>query len=268
VSPQTPKATRYAQIIERVFFDHYKAQQPSKDIEFDRAEFATVAKKLGIDLPKNLGDVIYSFRYRTPLPQAVLDTASDDKEWIIVGAGKGSYRFRLVPLANIEPTAKLAETKLPDATPGLIEMYALGDEQALLAKLRYNRLIDVFLGITCYALQSHLRTTVQGLGQVETDEVYIGLDKRGAQFVIPVQAKGGSDKLSTVQIGQDFALCAELFPELVPLPVAAQFIGEDLIALFAFELQDGHPAITIEKHYRLVPEVPEDEVRAYNARSV
>ncbi len=29
-----------------------------------------------------------------------------------------------------------------------IEMYALSDEQALLAKLRYNRLLDVFTGVT------------------------------------------------------------------------------------------------------------------------
>jgi hypothetical protein len=90
---------------------------------------------------------------------------------------------------------------------------------------------------------------VPGLGQVETDEVYIGLDKRGAHYVIPVQAKGGSDKLSTVQIGQDFALCAHLFPDMIALPVAAQFMADDLIALFAFELQNGHPAISTEKHY-------------------
>jgi hypothetical protein len=74
----------------------------------------------------------------------------------------------------------MAETKVPDSTPGVIAMYALSDEQALLAKLRYNRLIDIFTGVACYSLQSHLRTSVRTLGQVETDEIYIGLDKRGA----------------------------------------------------------------------------------------
>jgi hypothetical protein len=171
-----------------------------------------------------------------------------------------------VRLANIEPTQNLAETKIPDATPGIIDMYALSDEQALLAKVRYNRLVDVFLGITCYSLQNHLRTTVPGLGQVETDEVYIGIDKRGAQYVIPVQAKGGSDKLSTVQIGQDFALCDHRFPELVALPVAAQFMGDDTIVLFAFELQKGHPAVCAERHYRLAREIADHELRAYRAR--
>ena len=45
--------------------------------------------------------------------------------------------------------------KIPDATPGIVQKYALADEQALLAKLRYNRLLDIFTGVTCYSLQNH-----------------------------------------------------------------------------------------------------------------
>jgi hypothetical protein len=89
----------------------------------------------------------------------------------------------------------LAETKILDSTPGVIEKYALNDEQALLAKIRYNRLVDIFAGLVCYSLQSHLRTTVPSMGQVETDELYIGVDKRGAHYVLPIQAKGRSDKI-------------------------------------------------------------------------
>lgn len=260
------KATRYEQIIERVFFDNYT--KGATEVVFDRAEFEAIAADIGIDLPKNLGDVVYSFRYRRPLPYAIEETASEGQEWVIEGAGKGRYRFRCVPLAQFQPSGSYSETKIPDATPGLIEMYALSDEQALLAKLRYNRLVDVFLSVTCYSLQNHLRTTVPDLGQVETDEVYIGIDKRGAQYVIPVQAKGGADKLGTVQIGQDFALCAHLFPDLIALPVAAQFMEDDLIALFSFELQGGHPVILSEKHYRLAyaEDVSDEEIAAYRER--
>jgi hypothetical protein len=48
------------------------------------------------------------------------------------------------------------------------------------------------------------------MGQVETDELYVGLDKKGAHYIFPIQAKGGSDKLNVVQIEQDFAVCAQL----------------------------------------------------------
>ena len=73
---------------------------------------------------------------------------------------------------TIVPREELLTIKVPDATPQIIGAYALGDEQVLLAKVRYNRLVDVFLGITAYSLQNHLRTTVKDMGQIEIDEIY------------------------------------------------------------------------------------------------
>jgi hypothetical protein len=90
-------------------------------------------------------------------------------------------------------------------------------------------LIDVFTGLTTYSLQNHLRRGVKGLGQVETDEVYIGLDKHGAHYVLPVQAKGGKDRMSVVQIEQDFALCAQEFSLLLCRPIGAQFMADGVI---------------------------------------
>jgi hypothetical protein len=257
---------RYARIIETIFFSNYK--EGDAEVPFERDEIVRAAQKLKVELPKNLGDVVYSLRYRTPVPETIKAKAPPGLEWIIEGVGRSQYRFRATTLAVIEPSPSLSDTKVPDATPGIIDMYALSDEQALLAKLRYNRLIDVFLGLTCYSLQNHLRTTVPGLGQVETDEVYIGLDKRGAQYVVPVQAKGGSDKTSTVQIGQDFAMCGDKFPDLICVPAAAQFIGDDLSALFAFEQRNDQPSILGERHYRLVSseDLDEDELAAYRVR--
>ena len=170
----------------------------------------------------------------------------------------------------IVPSEILAETKVPDATPGIIGMYALNDEQALLAKLRYNRLIDVFTGVTCYSLQSHLRTTAPGVGQIETDEIYVGIDRRGVHYVIPVQAKGGRDALSIVQIEQDFALCASKFPGLVCRPVAAQFMDNDLIALFVFEDSANGVVVSAEQHYRLVlpEELSPDDLVLYRSRGL
>src|SRR5439155_21625553 len=129
-------------------------------------------------------------------------------------------RFVLVPNVTLTPIPSIAETKVPDATAGVVAKYALSDEQALLAKLRYNRLVDIFTGVACYSLQNHLRTTVPDIGQVETDELYIGVDRRGAHYVFPVQAKGGRDKLSVVQIEQDLALCMHKFPYLICRPIS------------------------------------------------
>lgn len=225
--------------------------------------------RLKIKLPKNLGDVIYTFRYRKDLPESIREKAPQDMEWAIRPAGSAQYVFEATPMANIVPNQKLTETKIPDSTPGVIDKYALSDEQALLAKIRYNRLIDIFTGVACYSLQNHLRTAVAEMGQVETDEIYIGIDSRGAHYVFPVQAKGGNDKLGVVQIEQDIAVCANKFPDLICKPLAAQFIESNLIALFEFEQQNSSIKIVTEKHYRLVPseELSFEELQKYSQRS-
>jgi hypothetical protein len=65
-----PKENRYQVLIEKVFFDHYRAG--SKEVLFARDELIAAAKKLKIELPKNLGDAVYSVRYRTPMPAKVV----------------------------------------------------------------------------------------------------------------------------------------------------------------------------------------------------
>lgn len=227
-----------------------------------------MAQELEIELPKNLGDIIYSFRYRSVLPEPIRRLAPEGFEWVIRPMGQAKYCFSLTTMPRILPNTLLAETKIPDATPGIIAKYAMNDEQGLLAKLRYNRLIDIFSGITCYSLQNHLRTTVPNMGQVETDEIYVGVDQRGAQYIFPVQAKGGNDQIGVVQIEQDLALCATKFPQLICCPIAAQFMGDNLIALFAFEENENGVAINTEKHYRLVaPEqMTDDDLSSYRSR--
>ena len=258
---------RYTKIIECIFLSIHKKNQ--EEVLFSRSDIEKAASKLNIRLPKNLGDVIYSFRYRVTLPASIRKRAPKGKQWIIRPAGRGRYKFVATEMAQIEPAKHMAETKVPDATPGLISLYALNDEQALLARLRYNRLVDIFTRVTCYPLQSHLRTTIPQLGQVETDEIYIGVDRRGAHYVFPVQAKGKTDRLNVVQIEQDIALCKHKFPNLICRPIAAQFMPDDRIALFEFEESDRGIAVFLEKHYRLLPpeEIDQEELRGYQARS-
>jgi hypothetical protein len=162
-----PEGALYARLLERVFFKKYTPGDAR--VEFERQDIVDAAREIGARVPKNIGDVIYSFRYRTDLPESISDEAPGDREWVIRPAGKGAYAFCLTETAVISPRENLVRTKVPDATPGVIDKYALSDEQAILAKIRYNRLIDLFTGLTCYSLQNHLRTFVEHLGQTETD---------------------------------------------------------------------------------------------------
>lgn len=243
--------SRYKALIEKVFFDRYTEGKTS--VEFERDDLVLAASDLGIDLPKNLGDVVYSIRYRTPMPESILAIQSKGMEWIIEGAGRSKYIFNLVRINRISPNSELIAIKIPDSTPEIVSAYALSDEQALLAKVRYNRLIDIFLGIAAYSLQNHLRTTVKSIGQVEIDEIYVAVDRNGRQFVLPVQAKGGNDQLSVVQTKQDLACCSEKYPDLICRAISAQFMEDNLIALFELAIENDEVKVVEERHYRLVP---------------
>lgn len=244
------KNNRYSLLIEDIFMRKYTAK--SDRIEFERVELEETAKRLNIALPKNLGDVIYSFKFRTSLPKNILDRAPKNREWVIKNIGRAKYAFISMKIARIIPDELLAEIKIPDSTPGLVLKYALTDEQALLAKLRYNRMLDIFTGVACYSLQNHLRTTVPGIGQVETDELYVGVDKNGKHYIMPVQAKGGRDELNVVQIEQDILLCRHKYPNLICRSIAAQFIDKETIAIFEFALIDDEIKKLAEMHYKLV----------------
>jgi hypothetical protein len=249
--PKAPVApNRYRALIERIFFDHYKDGIVS--IEFDRDDIPAMAEAMGLERPKNLGDVIYAMRYRTPMPERVLATQPKGMEWIIEGAGRAKYRFVLVPLNRILPRTDLKTIAIPNGTPEIIRVYALDDEQALLAIVRYNRLIDVFLGLTTFSLQNHLRTTVKGIGQIEIDELYFGIDRHGCHYVIPVQAKGGKDQISVVQTKQDIAWCGQKFPGVRSRAISAQFMEDDKVAMFELAIENQQIVVVDEKHYRLV----------------
>ncbi len=247
------KPGSYERIIVEIFFNHWK--KGTTEFVFDREEIHEAADKLGIKRVKNPGDVIYSYRYRRFLPKEILETQPTNLGWLILGAGDAKYRVRLNKLVYIKPTNGLLAKKLPDSTPEIISKYALSDEQALLAILRCNRLVDIFLGVTAYSLQNHLRTKISNYGQIEIDELYIGLDSNGAQHVIPVQAKGGSDQIGAIQTIQDHIYCSreQKYEGCKVRPVSAQFLSTNEIALFELTFDGDEVSIVQERHFKLVP---------------
>lgn len=246
------RENRYQRLAAWVFLKHYRPGDTH--IEWTRDELRQGAVALGIELPKNLGDVVYAIRYRIDFPSAMRDVAPVGLEWIIRSVGRSRYAFDLIPAqVRIRPNLALEVTKIPDATPEIVAASALGDEQALLALVRYNRLIDIFLGVASFSLQNHLRTSVKGVGQVEVDEVYVAVDRYGRHFILPVQAKGGSDEIGITQTEQDIAVCAEKWPEKICRPISAQFGEDGRIALFELSLQNDQVKVRRESHYQLVP---------------
>jgi hypothetical protein len=82
-----------------------------------------------------------------------------------------------------------------------------------------------------------------------------------------VQAKGGRDRMSVVQIEQDIAMCSAKFPNLICRPIGAQFMADDIIALLEFAASADGIRVAAEKHYQLVPpdSLTEEDLKLYRA---
>src|SRR5579862_9052895 len=156
-----PKDALYRTVVLALFEKHYKGKGESFD--FAQNEYDAICKEKGVPQIGNKPDLVYQYRFRRPLPPEIETEEPKGRKWVIELAGKGKYTFVLRKLKWITPTEGLVEIKVPDQTPEIIQQYARTDEQALLARVRYNRLIDIFLGISTCSLQNHLRATVKAM---------------------------------------------------------------------------------------------------------
>lgn len=257
------KPNAYDAIIAEVF--RKRRKRGKLRFEFTREDLTAAVHETGVGRPKNLGDVICTYRFRRRFPAAIADTASKGKMWIVTGKGDALYEFRLITQPNLSPDLGWAVTKIHDATPEIVRRFtALNDEQAVLARIRYNRLVDLFCRCVAHSLQNHLRTKLEEIGQIEIDELYVGANRQGEHFIIPVQVKAVQDKLGVSQLLQDLAYCQLRHPEMRPRAIGAQMFrwqeggrSHDRIATVEFFCEDREDDLVIsktaERHFVLLP---------------
>lgn len=251
-------------VIVHVFKKHYK--EGLTEIPFSMDDIREAIQKVTQTTPSyqenNVADVRYQYTSgRRSLPKQIDNLGP----WMIEGRGKANYAFvKLKETPHVSISLDLHVIKLPDATPEIVLEYAGRDEQGILAKLRYNRILDIFLGITCYHLQNHWRTSVKNKGQVEIDDLYVGLDVDGKQYVVPIEAKGRKDRISKTQIVQNIDFARDRYPKLIIRPVGIQEIQKNEIVAIEFTAGTTPDAIKIKemRRYKLVPmsECPVNEI--------
>lgn len=243
----------YDLVIVHVFEKLHTNDAKADRLSFTKEDVVQAIDELGLTI-NNVPDIPYTYRTgRSPLPKAILAHG----QWAIDGAGKGRYFFvRLTRSPYIDIPQDIEIVPILDATPQIVLKYQSSDEQALLARLRYNRLIDIFTGLTAYHLQGHFRTTVADLGQVEIDDLYIGINTDGEGFLIPLEAKSTSpkDQLGVVQITQMVRFAKEHFPELPVRPIGVKILPDESFVFLEFtDVEDSNSVATRRyKRYQLV----------------
>lgn len=177
---------------------------------------------------------------------------SEDTEWMIMRNGVDQYAFAISQQFYIFPDSELTALPVPNNTPEIIECYQVSEKQNLLNKVHYNHLIDVFLGMVAYSLESNIKLQLQTMGQVEIDELYLGVNCNGEKFIIPVVARGIADTISVAQVIQNIYFCQLKYPTLTCIPVAVQIMSDAKIAMMRLTCKSFDVQTIEEKHYKLV----------------
>ena len=242
----------YDQVIVELFRRlHSKGE---RRLAFSKKDVERVVADLGLEI-RNIPDIAYTYRTgRSTLPAEVLRTG----HWAIDGAGKGKYVFvKLNRSPYLDLPEDMEKIALLDATPQILLKFQSSDEQALLARIRYNRLVDTFVGLTAYQLQGHFRTTVRALGQVEIDDLYLGVNEDGHWAVLPVEAKVGVERLGVVQVRALSLFAKQQFPDLKARPLGIKLLDDGTLLFVEFNDQTDFDAVAAKryKRYELVREV-------------
>lgn len=231
-STEAQELSQYDEVILEVFLHHYR--KGVDRLVFRKDELAEVCRKHGITV-RNIPDIIYTYRARRMLPDRILATG----HWAIAPAGRGAYAFRLLrnpPHFEI-PFGDYAPVDIYNAIPELVEGLLRQDEQSLLTLVLYNRLVDIFTGLTCFHIQNHYRSYVADMGEVELDALYVGVDRTGALFVLPIEAKSQaeSEMIGRIQVSQMAKLVRQDFADLRRRILAVKALADGTIAMVEFD---------------------------------
>lgn len=223
--------TDYDKIITTLFLAKFEEDQT--EIDFTKDELVEIASELQIPL-RNPPDVVYTYRSRANLPAVILEKGN----WVIKSKGKGKFSFfKSGRKPFVEIQEGLHAIEVLTAVPEIVEKYSQDDEQAVLGVIRYNRLVDTLTKVTCFHLQSHARTTIEGEGQVEIDDLYVGIDREGTQYILPLEAKSAEerDKLGWIQVANMAKFAKQHYPQLKCRPIAAKPIDRNTIYMIEFD---------------------------------
>jgi hypothetical protein len=123
-------------------------------------------------------------------------------------------------------------------------------------RVLYNRLIDIFTGLTCFHIQNHYRGFVEGMGEVELDALYVGIDKTGKLYILPIEAKSQAENemIGRVQISQMAKLVRQDFADLDRRILAIKYLKDGTIVIIEFDDQvepDDFKIVSVSR-FRLI----------------
>ena len=242
-------STVYVPILLAIFTEKYTVGDV--ELTFTLDDVRRVATDLGITI-RNPADLVYRMRSRTKLPKQIVDKGFR----ILRQVGRGRYRLEfaettIFDLPDIDSQEALDLTPMP-VRRLLPEDIGSIDEQALLTIVGYSKLLNHFTGLTVYRLRSHVRKSVEGVGQAELDELDVGVALRDDEMpiILPIEAKAAPDAINRVQIAAQVAMTRQYYPDFEIRPLAIKLDWEGTIHLAEFNPTATPADLEIVQHVR------------------
>ena len=256
----------YVPILVDIFQRKY--QDGDEIVEFTLDEVRETAERLDIKI-RNPSDLIYRMKSRTKLPSEMLDKGFK----IIKIVKKGVYQFQLGESTIVDLTRENV-FQIQDTTPVAVrrfleEKLSEIDEQGLLTIIHYCDLLSHFTGLKIYRLKSHVRKSIVNIGQVEVDEVDIGigLDSLETPIIFPIEAKSASDPLNWTQIANQVNFSKQLFLNYVIRPIGIKVGYDSLLHIIEFtpEMEANKIKIKNSATYNLI--LSEEQINAIRSNA-
>lgn len=223
----------YVPILLCIFNKKYK--EGDTVVAFSLDDIRQAASELNLQI-RNAGDLVYRMRSRTVLPKEILDKGF----YLLRQVRRGQYRLEVGTSTIVEHTPDEIVSAL-DCTPLpvrrlLPENLADIDEQGLLTIVHYCQILSHFTGLQVFRFKSHVRKSVLEVGQVEVDEVDVGVavDHTEKPIIFPIEAKAAPDALNWIQVAAQVRFAKQYFPEHLIRPIGIKVDYDSLIHVLEF----------------------------------
>jgi hypothetical protein len=141
------------------------------------------------------------------------------------------------------------------------------DEQGLLTIVNYCDLLSLFTGLKIYRLKSHARKSVSKIGQVEVDEIDVGVtySSLNLPIIFPIEAKAAPDPLNWAQIANQVNFANQQFSGFIVRPIGIKVDWNSIIYIIEFtpEIEAKNLRIVNSVRYRLT--LSTEQVDAINS---
>ena len=238
-------------LVEQLFHQGYR--EGVQRIPFYTKDLGALSQPLGGASIEEIESILEGFENKSNrLPASIRRTQPAGAKWFVCKITEETFEFRLLPIIDTTPRSGLGTTDILDATPNIVTDNIVSTRHLLSVTIRYNRLVDSFLGIDTHLFKSYSGTSTEDTSDPKIDDLYLGTDEAGKDYAVPVLVETANQKIHRQQIDSSFALCRKILPNLACVAVVARFFGNSNIALLKFKQQDGTAVISEERHYRLM----------------